>query len=261
MSATDFGWYLKTFDALMAFLYLHHVNTTQKPVALRRHDWDWFLDRYHYHTFGSYNLMSGYAIETIIKCCLDNAGWTGNIFTHNLQLLAKELEKKWKITVPANVMGYLKECQEFIEWKGKYPMPRVPITGEGASLAIGGGKFTQTRDAWSFFFSELNRRDWPLASFHLTSYKYDSGQQFDDSMEAFDILDQIVKHKLSVCGKYVLYKRQFWRETFIKFMKWLEKIGVFKGYNVRNVNRREIEYLQRKLGEKQAKEKGKGGIG
>jgi hypothetical protein len=250
MSATDFGWYLKTFDALMGFLYLHNVSVVQKPIPLRRNDWDWFLDRYHYFTFGPYNLLAGYAIETMIKCCLDNAGWTGNIITHDLEKLAKELEKAWNMTVPANIVGYLKDFQIFIEWKGKYPMPSKPTADQGPPIGIGGEQFTKIRDTWTFFYNELKKRDPLLADSNLVTYRYDSGQLFDDSMEAFDVLDQIVKYKLAICGKYVLYKKHLLQESFVKFMKWLEKLGIFKGYNIGNVRRRETRYLQEKLRQK-----------
>lgn len=236
MSANDFGWYLKTFDALLGFLYIHNISTVQKPVALRRNDWDWFLDKYHYYAFGTYNLMAGYAVETIIKCCLDNSQWKGNIFTHNLQHYAKELGKKWNMTVPPNLLGYLQEYKTFIEWKGKYPIPKNPSVGEGPGLAIGGEQFAKTRDTWTFFFNELRKRDSVLADFYLTTYRHDSRGRYDSSMEVFDIVDQIVKEKLVAVGKYVIYKRQFWRETFVRFMKWLTKLGLYKGYSVRNTN-------------------------
>jgi hypothetical protein len=102
------------------------------------------------------------------------------------------------------VLKDLSYFQEHIEWKGKYPIPKSSTISATSNFVMGEPIFQKTRDAWSFFYNELQKRDPVLANVYLTTFKHDSHGEFNETMAMFDIVAQIVKQKLASCGRHIL---------------------------------------------------------
>src|SRR4051812_15848822 len=123
MGEHDAAWVYKAFDCLQAFCYLHVVNATLKPEGDREHSWDWNIGRYYslpYVTFGSVNLLAGYALETLIKGCLDQAGLTPKEYHgHNLRRLAETLAAKWNLTLTPGQLEFLEHMKGVVTWRGR----------------------------------------------------------------------------------------------------------------------------------------------
>ncbi len=142
MRGHDAQWVYKALDCLFGFCYLHVVNASRKPEKDQEHDWDWSIGRYHglhYTTFGSVNLLAGYALETLIKGCLDQAGLTPKEYRgHNLPRLAETLATKWDLTLTAQQLEFLGRMEGIVVWRGRYPMSKNPDEEVKTNISLGG---------------------------------------------------------------------------------------------------------------------------
>jgi len=184
--------------------YLHIVNMTMKRPERRTDLWDFHIDQYGFVTymnFGSCNLLAGYALETLMKCCLDQIGWAKRFETHKLRLLAQSVADPWGLSLTSQQLDFLDSMQATIEWKGRYPIPKGAQTSEGQpGLQLGGVFFESVRELWNLFFDALEQRDPVLCGAYKQQFLRDANADWIHSLSTFDMVYEISKIKIKNIG-------------------------------------------------------------
>jgi hypothetical protein len=168
---------------------LNDANFYSNPTVHRYHD-----------SLNSSGMLAGYAIETLLKCCLAiiNLETGGEMLpNHYLKEHAKKINEEWKISLETEEAEFLDQMEAYIRWKARYPASTsgkekfdnrpIEVTGLYANL----------RKIWLRYYDALSAHNQNIFPFsELYSREQENDQILRTSKNVFDSMKRIVELQL-----------------------------------------------------------------